>query len=501
MRNWHRYPEARLKCQASCHVSLRSTRLILSLLVITISLLQVSAGAKAEDSVLTFGPAAVALNGPWRFHVGDDPRWADSNFDDSSWETVDLTPKPGAHDGDGGLTNYTSGWAARGHSGYSGFAWYRMTVRVADSGADSLWLAGPALVDSAYQLYVDGHLLGGIGDFSRTPPGVMAIQPRLFGLPRDLWVANGQHLSTVIAFRVALLKGTSASTAADGGGIHIAPVLGTEGGVRNHYRLQWLEKAEAFAVDATEPVFLLILAVMALSMLPFDPKDHFNMWIAAVLVLLGAAWFNQPLFWMAHFESLKDFVVWRLTIIDGLLLGAWIMAWRAAFGLQRLRWVGLACASLTVMYLIARPLSTPLLLPDLPHAVTSGFAAALRTSRLGFLVLLLILMWLGYAPRGRWVLYLTILTGSVTVFGRELNEIGVPGIWFPYGVGLSRSECANAAFAAILFIYLIQRLWSFAPGVRQTPRLPNDRPNRPSRSLGTSIAGERADSISTRTHE
>ena len=227
-------------------------------------------------------------------------------------------------------------------------------------------------------LYVDGRLLGGIGDFSRTPPGVMAIQPRLFALPRDLWAVNGQELSTVIAFRVALLKGTSAATAPDGGGMHIAPVLGTEAGVRDHYRLQRLEKAEAFAVDAAEPIFLLILAAMALSMMPFDPKDRFGVWIAAALILLGAAWFNQPIFWMGRFESLKDFVISRVTIIDGFLLGAWIMAWRAAFGLQGLRWIDNACAALTVVYLVARPLSTPLLLPDLPHAVTSGFAGAIR---------------------------------------------------------------------------------------------------------------------------
>jgi hypothetical protein len=435
-------------------------------MAITISVCQFSPSAKAEETVLTFGPAAVALNGPWRFQVGDNPAWADPNFSDSSWETVDLTPPPGAHDGDGGLTNYTSGWSARGHSGYVGFAWYRMIVRVLDPGTDSLWLAGPALVDNAYQLYVDGRLVGGIGDFSRTPPGVMAIQPRLFALPRDLWVANGQQLSAVIALRVALVKGTSAASAPDGGGIHIAPVLGTEAGVRDHYRLQWLEKAEAFAVDAAEPVFFLILAAMALSMMPFDPKDHFNVWIAAVLILLGAVWFNQPLFWMGHFESLQDFVVWRLTIIDALLLGAWIMAWRAAFGLQHLRWIGFACGGLTVMYLIARVFSTPLLLPDLPHAVISGFAAAIKATRLGFLLLLLIVMRLGYSPRGRWVLFLTILTGSVTLFGRELNDLGVPGIWFPYGVGLSRSECANAAFAGMLFIYLIQRLWRFAPAMR-----------------------------------
>lgn len=467
MRNWHSYLKPQSKLRAGCNIR-RPTRLILTLLAITVALCRFLPDAKAEDSVLTFGYAAVALNGPWKFQVGDNLRWADPNFGDSSWENVDLTPKPGAHDGDGGLTNYTSGWSARGHSGYVGFAWYRMTVRVVDPGTDTLWLAGPALVDNAYQVYAGGRLLGGIGDFSRTPPRVMAIQPRLFALPRDLWVLNGRELSTVIAFRVALLKGTSAATATDGGGIHIAPVLGTEAGVRDHYRLQWLEKAEAFAVDAAEPVFFLILAAMALSMLPFDSQDHFNVWIAAVLILLGAAWFNQPLFWMAHFESLQDFVVWRLTIIDGLLLGTWIMAWRAAFGLQHLRWIGYGCAALTVMYLVARTFSTPLLLPGLSHAVMSCFAAALKTIRLGFVLLLVVVLWLGYSPRKSWLLYLSVLTGSVSVFGRELNELGVPGIWFPYGVGLSRSECANAAFAVVLFTYLIQRLWRFAPGVRET---------------------------------
>jgi hypothetical protein len=42
----------------------------------------------------------VPLYGPWRFTVGDspiDPRtgqplWAEPGFDDSHWETVDLTP-------------------------------------------------------------------------------------------------------------------------------------------------------------------------------------------------------------------------------------------------------------------------------------------------------------------------------------------------------------------------------------------------------------------------
>lgn len=425
----------------------------------------------AAGAPITLGPAAVALNGPWRFHVGDDLVWAGTSFDDSTWEPVDLTPLPGAHDGDQGLTNYTQGWSARGHRGYDGFAWYRMRVRVADSGADTLWVAGPALVDNAYQLYVNGHLIGGIGDFSRTPPGVFGMHPRLFALPQELWMANGSELSAVIAMRVASLKGISAPT--DGGGVHIAPVLGTEIGVRDRYRTQWLEKAEAFAVDATEPVFFLLLAVLALSMLPFDPKDHFSVWIAAVLTLLAATWFNQPLFWMANFETLRDFVLWRLTIIDGLLLGAWIMAWRAAFGLGQARWIAMVCAALSLMFLLVRPLSTPLLLPNLPPALIAVAVPVIKAIRLGFLLLLIVVIALGYSRKttwasrkATWALLLTILAGSMSIFARELRQLGVPGIWFPYGVGLSLSECSNAAFGALLFIYLLQRLWRFAPVVR-----------------------------------
>jgi hypothetical protein len=442
-------------------------------LAIVIWVLQISQAAGAQSVAVSLGAAAVELNGPWKFKTGDDLGWADPNFSDTTWETVDLTPLPGAHDGDQGLTHYTAGWSARGHAGYSGFAWYRMNVRVSDTGAVVLWLAGPALVDNAYQLYINGHLLGGIGDFSHSPPRVYGLQPRLFALPRDLWVATGRELSAVIAFRVASLEGLASPT--DGGGIHIAPVFGTEAGVRDHYRLQWLEKAEAFAVDATEPVFFLLLALLALAMIPFDRRDSFNLWIAAVATLLAATWFNQPLFWMGHFETLQDFLLWRLTIVDGLLLGAWIMAWRAAFGLQDLRWIGYACAGLTVAYLLARPLSTALLVPDFPPTLISVFAEGVRLIRLGFLLLLLLVMWLGYSHRGRWLLLLTILTGSISVFARELGQLRIPGIWFPWGVGLSRSECANAAFAVLLFLYLIHRLWHFANGGIQQPHAKGER--------------------------
>jgi hypothetical protein len=91
----------------------------LVLLTLHASLLSSSAAAATPNPVrVTLGQAVVALNGPWKFHTGDNPLWAEPNFDDSAWETVDLTPPPGAHDSDVGLTDYVPGWQARAHCDY-----------------------------------------------------------------------------------------------------------------------------------------------------------------------------------------------------------------------------------------------------------------------------------------------------------------------------------------------------------------------------------------------
>jgi hypothetical protein len=146
---------------------LRSILGALALLV----LLPMSASRAAADAVpVDIGPSSVALTGPWKFHTGDDPRWSNPEFDDSQWQSMDLTPRPGATDGDVGLDGFVPGWNAKGHSGYRGYAWYRIRVNVTPRTNGTLALLGPWAVDSAYQIYADGRLLGGVGDFSGTTP-------------------------------------------------------------------------------------------------------------------------------------------------------------------------------------------------------------------------------------------------------------------------------------------------------------------------------------------
>src|ERR1017187_5176786 len=78
---------------------------------------KVPASTPAPGTTATSQAAAIHgvldLDGPWRFHLGDDPKWADPNFDDSSWQTVKLG----------------SPITEQGVGPYTGYAWYRMRLQ------------------------------------------------------------------------------------------------------------------------------------------------------------------------------------------------------------------------------------------------------------------------------------------------------------------------------------------------------------------------------------
>ncbi|HEX3674970.1 MAG TPA: hypothetical protein VHU87_11910 [Rhizomicrobium sp.] len=403
-------------------------------------------------ATITLGQSVVSLGGPWKFHTGDDPRWADPNFDDSKWETVDLTAPPGAHDDDVGLTGYVPGWSARGHSGYAGYAWYRLRVSVNAQGA--LALAGPADVDSAYQVFLDGHLLGSDGVFSGKQPVVTSIQPRKFALPP-------RFRSGVIAFRVWM---GAAAGAPDAGGIHIAPALGTASGVDGRYRLQWLQTVEGYVVEIVEPVFFLLLALMAFSLIPFDRTDMFYPWLIAALLLTAAARLNQAFYFWTQDESALQFVLLRSVFLDPMILGAWLMTWRAEFRLREPTWLPTAIGALTAVYMLSVLLSRSMFWTVFPHPAIAGLLDAVACERFLFVLALTFITICGIMRRGEdgWFALPSVILIAIGLFAQELSALHVAGIWFPYGVGVSRTQFAYAAFDAALFALLLRRLRRYA---------------------------------------
>jgi signal transduction histidine kinase/DNA-binding response OmpR family regulator len=129
-------------------------------------------------------PETRSLAGPWRFRTGDDAAWASPGFDDSSWEALRV---PG-------------GWGRQGHPGTSGLAWYRLAVDVDPEMLRSPRALGISFgsVDSAYEVYAGGRLLGGVGAL---PPQERPEYDRhaIFVVPRDAIDTAGR---VVLAVRV-----------------------------------------------------------------------------------------------------------------------------------------------------------------------------------------------------------------------------------------------------------------------------------------------------------
>jgi len=396
---------------------------------------------------------ALVLNGPWRFHVGDDTRWADPAFDDTGWETVDLTPSPGDHDPDVGLTRYVPGWQAKGHAGYFGYAWYRSRVSIDARRIPGkpLALCGPFYVDNAYQLYVDGRLLGGAGDFSSRPPTAYNNHlPRIYLLPPRSLLEEG---SAVIAIRVWM--GSWFARSPDTGGIHIAPVLGSERGVQSVYQTEWRQIIRGYIVDAVEAALFLLLAAMAGTLIGLDRRNRATyLWVAAALILLALRRGNQPFFFWWQLESLAGFELITLVLLIPACVGAWTIAWR--------RWLGIRAGQgvlvgLTLLYMAAECTRRSWFYGVLPPWASTVSRTCSMLVRLSFLIVTVWTVVRGVRrnPREGWLVAPAAVAMSVGLFADELSLAGVPGIWFPFGVGVSRTQYAYAAFdiafAGLLF--------------------------------------------------
>ncbi|MHB1958178.1 MAG: PP2C family protein-serine/threonine phosphatase [Acidobacteriaceae bacterium] len=121
-----------------------------------------------------------SLDGLWRFHTGDNPAWADPNFDDSQWP----------------LLRSDETWARQGYKSYSGYAWYRFQIFV-PPGEGDLSLSLPPILTS-YQLFVDGRLAKTVGRMPPDGTGTMAL-PTL--VPLQVAPSQGPR-SITIALRV-----------------------------------------------------------------------------------------------------------------------------------------------------------------------------------------------------------------------------------------------------------------------------------------------------------
>jgi phosphoserine phosphatase RsbU/P len=155
-------------------------RSLFSVLLVSLASLSLLLCAASDLHAQTFNlqtgfePVA-SLDGLWHFHTGDNPAWAEPNFDDSQWP----------------LLRSDEAWGQQGYKNYGGFAWYRFTVAVPDGSRNWSIYLGP--METGYQLFVDGRLAGSFGPILNSrnyaaSSRVFAISPAASG-PRTFHIA------------------------------------------------------------------------------------------------------------------------------------------------------------------------------------------------------------------------------------------------------------------------------------------------------------------------
>ena len=404
---------------------------IATLMALAIVIADLASGGRPDPPTLR--AAATLLDGAWRFRTGDDPRWADPNTDDNSWETIDLTAAPGSHDGDVGLPDYVGGWMAHGHRGYHGYAWYRRAVTV-PAGRASWDILGPTLVEDGYELYWNGQLLGGSGRLGPAPR-VVGTRPLRFALPADAAGTRG-----VLAVRAYKLPG---GAGADGGGMHSAPILAPRPISDALHRAQWRRTIAGYIVEVIEPLAMLAVIGLAFGCRSRSSHQGFLIFACVALALMAARRLNNAL---VAWTDLMDLVTyaWLASVMWVPVVAAWMLAWN--------RWCQPPWRSIDVA---AALLAVAGLIGAVTHSagVTSG-------SRLGSIVVFVVIgARIVHNGPARILALVTLASIMSSLFGGELlDTIGVPGIWFPFGIGVSRTQYVYAIAIPLLSFLIVRTL-------------------------------------------
>jgi serine phosphatase RsbU (regulator of sigma subunit) len=414
---------------------------------------------------ITLGQSAVPLFGPWKFQIGDSPidpktgqpLWAEPDFDDSNWETVDLTPKNGSIDPISGLSGYVPGWTARGHRGYWGYAWYRIRVQLQATPGDKLALAGPSDVDDIYQAFDNGKLVGSFGNFSTSTPTAYYSQPMMFQLPPES--ESTRESTQVLAFRLWMLPSTLTESD-EAGGFHTAPLLGQIEAISAQHQLRWEELIRAYAGVLIEGIVFSVLGVVALSLTLFDPSDRVYLWIGALLLSIAAGSYLEIVAaWTQWIGPIVALVV-RYGFTNALVFAGWVVVWRVWFRLRRPAWIPPVLAVLAALLAVSNLLAQNVFFTTVPLSVSHASEVVSVCLRMALMALMLITAIQGIREQGPegWAALPAMLLAGISEFYTELQFLHILNFWFPFGIQITTRQLANLLLVAVLAALLLRRL-------------------------------------------
>jgi Stage II sporulation protein E (SpoIIE) len=199
------------------------------------------------------------VDSAWRFHIGDDARWAQPSFDDSHWPS--LQP---AND-----------WTQQGYPKDTQLAWFRFHLR-APAHTQSLVLELPA-IEKSYQLFSDGKLIAQVGSLPPGPAHNVIGAARVFTLP----VHSGSSAKEItVALRIWQDPSTAGSRDSVLEGKAYA---GGSEAVLDHFSATKGVSLLAAGSEYTINIVVLIVGA-ATALLFWFTRERFYLWFACYLI-------------------------------------------------------------------------------------------------------------------------------------------------------------------------------------------------------------------------
>ena len=401
----------------------------------------------------TLGDGTVELSGLWKFHTGDDMAWAREDFDDSNWGTIDLTPPAGSANSELGDSGYIPGWTANGYPKYSGFAWYRLRVNV-QSSHGRLAIKMPNEVDDAYQLYVNGQMLGELGKFGQRRATAYSTLPRAFRLPRDL--RNGP---ITIAVRI-YMDSASIFLTPDAGGMHQPPVLGHAGVIETLIQLDWDDTAHVVGSGFLEMLILLLAWMVAVSLLSMDRTEPSYLWLSLVCAVTilgnGVVLIVSFVPWIA----LTSGIVLQSVIIGPIRIGLWVIFWGYWFRISRMQWVHRVVWGLVGLLMIGTAMvSAPIYGQHVPVHAAVYLNPILLGIKLSFAALLCAITFRGIRKQKAegWLAFSAVLLVAIALFQGQLRLLHVPTAFNILGFDVQLGTISTIFSLFLITVMLVRR--------------------------------------------
>jgi hypothetical protein len=237
----------------------------------------------------------------------------------------------------------------------------------------------------------------------------------------------------------------SSGISADAGGMHSAPILAPRPISDELHRVQWQRTIAGYIVDVIEPIAMLAVIGLAIGCWSCSSHKSFLILVSIALALTAERRLNNAIVAWTDLQDLTTYA-WLASVLWVPTVAAWALAWNR-WCLRPWRSIDVSAVVLAVIAAMGAAIHS--------SSVTSG-------SRLGSIALFVLIgARIVRSGPNRILALVTLASIMAALFGGELlDPIGVPGIWFPFGIGVSRSQYIYGIVIPLLALLIVRTVGS-----------------------------------------